>query len=660
LDPALIISALLHDTIEDTDTRYSEIAGMFGREIADIVNGVTKLDRLRLSSSNDERQHNAQRLMLAVASDERVILVKLADRLHNMRTIQHMVHGKQRQKAKESLYFYAPVAAQLGLYRWREELEDLSFRVLNPDARKFVKSHIRNVVDSLIEGDLTGGGVVEEVRDRVQSNLELHGLKDVVVVTRIKRPYSVWRKMQRRSMSVGRIADILGVRIITSDDNDVYKALGIIHRKWIADFSRFKDYVSLPKVNGYRSVHTTITHKSGCQIEFQIRSKLMHEVAEYGIAAHWVHHQDGLVRNPYTIRQEWRAGLQELVSTDSPHWRKFYKAFRENTLARSVYCFAPNTDVIWLPKGATVLDFAYELDKDSGDHAKYAYIDMKKVQLNAPVIQGQTINLIKSTSPYADELKLKSATTAAARRMIGELQDELIRQKEVEQGTFYLKDTFFRYGETYTDATLRTAQDLLDSPSEEDLLRKIGRRELHPRRIIEMLYPNNPLKEYHDIEYPEHLITDLGAGEDMKLARCCQPVPHDHVIGIRGGKQSILIHLANCHSVDRRRKREKVRWTNGPFAAVHPTKIVIRMTNLPGVLGQVCTVIGEQKSNINDLILIGRKHDHFDFTIELEVEDREHLDAVMDAVKALDSTIKIDRYLEVFNKEGTWSDFGKT
>lgn len=660
LDPVLIIAALLHDTIEDTDSHFSEIASMFGREIADIVNGVTKLDRLQLSSSVDERQHNAQRLMLAVASDERVILVKLADRLHNMKTIRHMVQGKQRLKAKESLYFYAPVAAQLGLYLWREELEDLCFRILNPSARKFVKNHIKTVVSGLIEGDLTGGAVVEEVRDRVQSNLELQGLKDVAVSTRIKRPYSVWRKMQRQNMSVNRIADILGVRIITDNDNDVYTALGVVHRKWKADFSRFKDYVSLPKANGYRSVHTTITHKSGCQIEFQIRSKLMHEVAEFGIAAHWVHHQNGLVKNPYTMRQEWRAGLQELVSIDSAHWRRFYKAFRENTLARSVYCFAPNADVIWLPRGATVLDFAYELDKDVGDRAMYAYVDMKQVQLNDPVVEGQTINVILSPLPHASELKMKCATTAAAKRMVSELQAELTRQKEVEHGILYLKRAFTRYGETYTDASLRTARELLGYDGEEDLLREIGRREVHTRTIIETLYPDAPLKAFTDIEDPEQLIANLDVGVDVKMARCCQPVPRDDVIGVRGGETSIRVHLANCTSFDRRRRQEEVVWTQRPFAAVHPTKIAIRMTNLPGVLGQVCTVIGEQKSNINDLILIGRKHDYFDFSIELEVEDKEHLDAVMNAVKTLDSTIKIDRYHEVINKEGPWSDFGKT
>jgi len=654
LDPTLIVAALLHDTIEDTESQFKDLNRIFGREIAEIVDGVTKLDKLKLSSSVDERKHNAQRLMLAVAADERVILVKLADRLHNMKTIQHMTMEKQRAKAKETLYFYAPVADQLGLFKWREELEDLCFEVLYPDARIFVINHISKVTGERVGGKETSGQIVEEVRTRIENNLALKGLKDFSVTTRIKRPYSVWRKMRREKMSVSKIADILGVRIITKNEEDVYTALGVVHYIGKAVFARFKDYNSLPKENGYRSVHTTITHMSGCQIEVQIRSKLMHEVAEIGIAAHWVHHEHNLVKNPYIVRNEWQNSLQNLVSGQSARGRQFYKSFRENILSRSVYCFAPNSDVIWLPKGATVLDFAYELGQDNGDHAMHAYVDMHRVPLNTPVKDGQTINVITSTIPFVNEAKLKSATTEAAKQHVRNLHEYLNAQNEISQGILYLKQSFAKHGKSYTGSAIRTAMELLKHTDENELLRKVGRKEIHTSVIFNALYPFSSLQDRDDIEEPGQLFINLADGEIAEMAKCCLPVPLEQVIGVRKDDSLIHVHLPDCTHVSSSKELVKVQWHHGPFAAVHPTRIAVRMSNLPGVLGRVCTIIGESESNINDLRIMSRKHDFFDFTIELEVKDKDHLAIVMNAVETVDETLSVDRHHNGGHQDDNW------
>lgn len=644
LDATLIVAALLHDTIEDTPAKFLEIESKFGHDIATIVDGLTKLENLNLNSSVDERKHYAQRLMLAVASDERVILVKLADRLHNMKTIRHMSAEKQRAKAKETLFFYAPVADQLGLYLWREELEDLCFEVLYPDARNFVIEHISKVTGSAAYGVSTGSQIVESVRSRMQQMLYLRGLKDVEVTTRIKRPYSVWRKMQRERMSVSKVADILGVRIITENDDDVYTALGVVHRQWKADFSRFKDYISLPKENGYRSLHTTITHTSGCQIEFQVRSKLMHEVAEIGIAAHWVHHEQNLVKNPYIVGKEWREGLQELVSNRSAQGRQFYKAFRENVLSRSVYCFAPNSDVIWLPTGATILDFAYELGQYTGDRAMHAYVDMHQMPLNTPVREGQTINVITSPIPFVNETKLKSATTETAKQYTRQLQEYLVARDEMEQGIAFLKQTFAMHGKTYSDSAVQTAMELLKYTNEEELLRQVGRQEIPTSTIFNALYPFSSPPGRETFEDPGQLFMNLEKDVVARVATCCRPVPLDRVIGVRDNESEILVHLAECTTVNRYNELVKVHWHNGPYAAVHPTRIDVRMSNKPGVLGTVCTMIGECESNIYSLDIRSRKHDFYDFAFVLEVRDRNHLANVMKAVDTIDGIVRVERF----------------
>ena len=644
LDVTLIVAALLHDTIEDTDSEFKELVKEFGRDIANIVAGVTKLDKLNLDSTVNDRIQNTHKLMLAVASDDRVILVKLADRLHNMKTIEHMSRDKQRFKASETLYFYAPVAGQLGLYSWREELEDLSFKILYSEARKFVIEHIENLKHERNDGAETSNEIVEVVRNKVEQLLNMKGLRDFSVSTRIKRPYSVWRKMNREKTSATNITDILGVRIITFDDLDIYTVLGVIHNEWKAIFSRFKDYTSLPKENGYRSLHTTVTHQSGRKIEFQIRSRLMHEIAENGIAAHWVHHDDSLVSNPYLVDHDWRDSIRVLVSENASDSTQFFKSFRENILSKSLYCFTPKSDVIWLPKGATVLDFAYELNEDIGDRAMHAYVDHKQVPLNESVLEGQMISIITSTIPFVNQDKLASATTENAKQHTKRLEGYLITQKEIQYGILYLKDAFVQNGKTYSDNAVRTATELLKYTSEDDLLRRVGRREIGTEEVLETLYPRSLRPEKGRIQEPGQPFIDLKEGWTAHIASCCSPVPMERVIGIEEDGHCVTVHSLDCKNLLKHDQLVDIHWHNGPFAAVHPTKISVRLSNSPGILGRVCTIIGESKANINDLTILSRKHDFFDFKIELEVKDQLHLFDVLSTLRTDEGVMWVDRY----------------
>ena len=350
LDDASIITALLHDTIEDTGASYSEIERRFGREVADLVDGVTKLTNLQLASSETKQAENFRKLFIAMSRDMRVILVKLADRLHNMRTIRAMRPEKQAQKSRETMDIFAPLAGRMGMQWMREELEDLAFKVLNPEGRNSIMRRFLTLQKET-------GDVVEHITGDMRSELKTAGIR-AKVLGRAKKPYSIWRKMQEKELSFSRLSDIYGFRILTETEEDCYAVLGVIHRRWRAVPGRFKDYISQPKSNGYRSIHTTVSGRNGRRVEVQIRTYQMHDVAEAGVAAHWSYRDGVRSENPFAVDPtEWVAGLTERFQDDEDH-EDFLEAVKLEMYADQVFCFTPKGDVIQLPKGATPIDFA--------------------------------------------------------------------------------------------------------------------------------------------------------------------------------------------------------------------------------------------------------------------------------------------------------------
>ncbi|MFA5538389.1 MAG: RelA/SpoT family protein, partial [Gemmobacter sp.] len=366
LDDATIITALLHDTIEDTRSTWTEIAGMFGEEVAELVDGVTKLTNLQLTSTQSKQAENFRKLFFAMSKDLRVILVKLADRLHNMRTIKSMRSDKQAQKARETMEIYAPLAGRMGMQWMREELEDLAFRVLNPEARN-------SILRRFITLQRETGDVIHKITADIRHELEKAGI-EADVYGRAKKPYSVWRKMQEKDLAFSRLSDIYGFRIITHEVADCYRILGVIHRRWRSVPGRFKDYISQPKSNGYRSIHTTVSGRDGKRVEVQIRTREMHEVAEAGVAAHWAYRDGERSHNPFAVDPaKWIATLTERFE-EGDH-DEFLEHVKLEMYSDQVFCFTPKGDVVQLPRGATPLDFAYAIHTRIGDACVSARVD---------------------------------------------------------------------------------------------------------------------------------------------------------------------------------------------------------------------------------------------------------------------------------------------
>jgi guanosine-3',5'-bis(diphosphate) 3'-pyrophosphohydrolase len=386
LDDATIVTALLHDTIEDTRSTYVEVEQRFGREVADLVDGVTKLTNLQLSSSETKQAENFRKLFMAMSKDLRVILVKLADRLHNMRTIKAMKPEKQVQKARETMDIFAPLAGRMGMQSIREELEDHAFRVLNPKGR-----------DSIIRRFITlqreTGDVVQRITGDMHHELDKAKV-DAEVFGRAKKPYSIWRKMQEKKIGFSRLSDIYGFRVITPSEADCYAALGAIHQRWRAVPGRFKDYISQPKSNGYRSIHTTVSGRDGKRVEVQIRTREMHEVAETGVAAHWSYRDGERAENRFAVDPaKWIASVTEQFDAEEDH-DAFLEAVKLEMYTDKVFCFTPQGDVVKLPRGATPIDYGYAIHTRIGSRCVGAKVDGIRVPLWTRLKNGQSVEII--------------------------------------------------------------------------------------------------------------------------------------------------------------------------------------------------------------------------------------------------------------------------
>jgi len=426
LDDATIITALLHDTIEDTRSTYGEIAKKFGTDVAELVDGVTKLTNLQLSSLETKQAENFRKLFMAMSKDLRVILVKLADRLHNMRTIKSMRPEKQVQKARETMDIFAPLAGRMGMQWMREELEDLAFRVLNPDVRK-------SIIRRFITLQRETGDVIPQITQDIRAELEREGI-EADVFGRAKKPYAIWRKMEEKSQSFSRLSDIYGFRIITKSESDCYRTLGVIHQRWRSVPGRFKDYISQPKSNGYRSIHTTVSGRDGKRVEVQIRTRQMHEVAEAGVAAHWSYRDGVRAQNPFAVDPaKWIASLTERFEAAEDH-DEFLEHVKLEMYADQVFCFTPKGDVVKLPKGATPLDYAYAIHTRIGDSCVGAKIDGIRVPLWTRLKNGQSVEIMTAAGQRPQASWIDIVVTGRAKAAIRKSLREENRARFIKLG----------------------------------------------------------------------------------------------------------------------------------------------------------------------------------------------------------------------------------
>ncbi len=645
LDDATIVTALLHDTVEDTRASYADVAEQFGTEIAELVDGVTKLTNLQLSSTETKQSENFRKLFMAMSKDLRVILVKLADRLHNMRTIRHMTPEKQVQKARETMDIYAPLAGRMGMHWMREELEDLAFRVLNPDARA-------SIIRRFITLQKETGNVVPKITEDIRTALFTAGI-EARVSGRAKKPYSIWRKMEEKKQGFSRLSDIYGFRVICATEDECYRVLGVIHRRWSSVPGRFKDYVSQPKTNGYRSIHTTVSGRDGKRVEVQIRTKQMHEVAETGVAAHWAYRDGQRVQNPFAVDpSKWVQQLTDRFGTveDEDH-DEFLEHVKLEMYSDQVFCFSPKGDVIKLPRGATPLDYAYAIHTRIGHRCVGAKVDGLRVPLWTRLRNGQSVEIITAEGQRPQPTWMDIAITGRAKAAIRKSLKEEHRDRFIKLGRELTRAAFEHVGKKATDKALATAAKELSLQDAAQLLEFVGSTEISAREVVQAIYPDLADPSQVPRIDPNRAVAGLSKGMTVKRAGCCQPVPGERIVGIRHSGEGVFLHAIACEALvaldDQPDRWVDLHWHEGLHPAGSAVTLNATITNGTGVLGRICTLIGEQKANISDLHFIDRKPDYFRILVDVNVRDLEHLHGVMTAIDADTDVASLERHRDL-------------
>ncbi|WP_368184760.1 bifunctional (p)ppGpp synthetase/guanosine-3',5'-bis(diphosphate) 3'-pyrophosphohydrolase [Aestuariibius sp. HNIBRBA575] len=639
MDDATIITALLHDTIEDTKAAFSDVEELFGREIAELVDGVTKLTNLQLNSTETKQAENFRKLFMATSRDLRVTLVKLADRLHNMRTIKSMRPEKQAQKARETMDIYAPLGGRMGMQWMREELEDLAFRVLNPEGRN-------SIIRRFITLQRETGDVIEKITADMRHVLAEANIS-ADVYGRAKKPYSIWRKMQEKELGFSRLSDIYGFRVITQSEADCYRTLGAIHQRWRAVPGRFKDYISQPKSNGYRSIHTTVSGRDGKRVEVQIRTHEMHEVAETGVAAHWSYRQGERVENRFAVDPaRWIASISERLG-EGQEDSEFLEAVKLEMYQDQVFCFTPKGEVIKLPRGGTPIDFAYAIHTRIGHACVGAKVDHLRVPLWTRLKNGQSIEIITAEGQTPQATWIDIAVTGKAKAAIRRALREEDRERYIRLGRELARVAFENVGKKSTDKALKTAAKALVLNGMDDLLARLGSAELTSREVVRAIYPDLAEREGDEVDQ-RRAVVGLDAGWTHRRANCCQPVPGERIVGITYRGEGVVVHAIDCEVLaDYEGQPERwvdLHWQEGNHKSVNTITFDLAITNDAGVLGRICTLIGEQSANISNLTFIDRKPDYYRLLVDVDLRDTQHLHRIMTALEADSNVATIARH----------------
>jgi GTP pyrophosphokinase/guanosine-3',5'-bis(diphosphate) 3'-pyrophosphohydrolase len=539
---------------------------------------------------------------------------------------------------------FAPLAGRMGMQWMREELEDLGFRVLHPDARN-------SIIRRFITLQRETGDVVHRITADIRAELEKAQI-EADVYGRAKKPYSIWRKMQEKDLAFSRLSDIYGFRVICMSELDCYRILGVIHQRWRAVPGRFKDYISQPKSNGYRSIHTTVSGRDGKQVEIQIRTRQMHEVAEAGVAAHWSYRDGERARNPFAVDpSKWINSVTERLDEED------HNAFLENVKLEmyldQVFCFTPKGDVVQLPRGATPLDYAYAIHTRIGNSCVSAKVDGIRVPLWTRLKNGQSVEIITAEGQVPQASWIDIVQTGRAKAAIRKSLREEDRGRFVRLGRELARVAFDHVGKKATDKALRTAAKTLGLTDEQDLLARLGSAELTARRVVETLYPEL-VQATADVVDAQRPIAGLAADQSFRRASCCQPVPGERIVGITYRGTGVIIHAIDCPALaefeEQPARWVDLHWHAGRHAAVHTVSLELTISNDAGVLGRLCTLIGEQKANISDLRFTDRKPDFYRLIIDVDLRDVEHLHMVMTALEAETDVAQIARHRDLSRK----------
>ncbi len=693
LDDATIVTALLHDVIEDTDATRAEIDQLFGPEIGALVDGLTKIKRLDLVSKKAEQAENFRKLLIAISSDIRVLLVKLADRLHNMRTLEHMKPESRKRASEETLEIYAPLAGRMGMQALRDELEEHAFRWLNPDAYNTVTEKLSELREKNV-------GLVEEIASALHKMLADVGIK-AEVSGREKKVYSVWSKMANKQISLEQLSDIYAFRVVVDTIDDCYRVLGVAHQTWRTVPGRFKDYISTPKQNNYQSIHTTVVGPRHQRVELQIRTRDMHSVAEYGVAAHALYKDTRKVNGGgsngvsskslvFTDKEsgpyQW---LRRLVETllEGSNPEEFLEHTKLELFQDQVFCFTPKGRLIALPRGATPLDFAYAVHTDVGNAAVSAYVNGRHVPIDTRLRNGDEVE-IKTSKTHTPPAAWESlVVTGRARSAIRRAARDAIRRQYAELGRRLLISAFERIGETYSDERIKKVLPRLSQKSLDDLLAAVARNEVKIEDVLRAVAPElaaaarpprpdeggKPAKGWMRLTRAATNKLRLGASSepdttgiaptgrvrgipirgvknDMPvLFEAGGAVPGDRIVGVLAPGEGIRvfqIHSPRLQEFEHERWID-VAWDIDPENPERfPALISVTAPNRPGTLAEIADVIGQSGGNIDNLKMLRRASDFTELRIGLEVWDLAHLNQIINGLKAKAVVSKVERVFE--------------
>lgn len=655
LDAASIVTALLHDTVEDTEVTLDEIEATFGKEIRNLVDGVTKLSRLEGKSENFKQAENFRKLLIAMSEDLRVLLVKLADRLHNMETLKHIKNPEKRQRiARETVEIYAALAERIGMRGVKEELQDLAFAELYTEARESIVKRL----DFLRE---RGAGEVEKTVEVIRQKLTDAGLPNALVYGREKKPYSIWKKMENKNTDFEQLSDIVAFRIVVDDIPQCYQALGVIHAEWHTIPGSFKDYISTPKSNGYQSLHTTVLGPGQHRVEMQIRTNEMHEIAEYGLAAHWAYKQGGKgVTDGKQFR--WMRELLEILEKSSNP-----EEFLENTKLEmyhdQVFCFSPKGDILAFPRGATPVDFAYAVHSGVGDTCVGAKINGRIVPLRTKLKNGDQVEIITSKTQTPSPSWERFVVTGKARSEIRKHIRTQQRSEYINLGRAILTKTFKQEGEEFNEKMIEPHLPQFNKKNVDDLLAEIGEglvgRQIVTDIVLGQKKPQasvggvlssiaKPFRKKKDGAGAPMPIKGLMPGMAIHFGGCCHPIPGDRIVGIVTTGKGITIHTMECETLenysDAPERWIDVAWEKDQAETKHIGRLKAHVSHEPAALATVTNVIAKEMGNINNLKIINRSSDFFEILLDIEVNDLRHLNNIMANLRSKEVVQNVERF----------------
>ena len=632
MDAETIISAILHDTLEDTSLSRAVLAGEFGETVAELVDGVTKLDKMRFSSRQEADAESFRKMLLAMARDLRVILIKLADRLHNMRTLGAKESDSRRRIARETLEIYAPIAQRLGMNKIKAELQDLGFRALYPDRYRVISERIRAVLGNRREamGRIEGALSARLIEERIP----------VRVVGRIKSPWSIYSKMRNEHKSFAQLMDVYGFRVVTDSAISCYMALGVVHALYKPVDRRFKDFIAIPKANGYQSLHTVLLGPFGAPIEVQIRTEEMDSVAERGVAAHWAYKTESGPANSAQARaREWLAALAD-SQANTPEAAEFIENVKIDLFPDETYLFTPRGDILSLPRNATALDFAYAVHTDVGDHAVAARVDKKLLPLRTRLESGQLVEIITAPSAVPNPAWLEFVVTGKARTAIRQYLKHLQHEDAVDFGHRMLDRALDALGSNLDAIQPGVLEKFLQKSKLkrlEELLSDIALGNRMPDQVASQLVASRGTTRGGQATHPAEKIRITGAERGvLSFANCCHPLPGDDIIGYLSPGKGIVVHRTECPNVVELRKSPErcvaIEWdrdVQGDYRA----ELRIEVINRPGVLATVAAAIAAADSNIENVEYVERDMAAATLLFTIEVKNRKHLAEVIRRVR---------------------------